>query len=70
MRSFFRSEYALNHMISVLSKPSVALLDGIVMGGGAGLSMHGTFRVATEKCAHLYRCYHHCIHSVIIAAPS
>ena len=29
----------------------MALLDGIVMGGGAGVSMHGPFRVATEKCA-------------------
>ena len=48
---FFRSEYALNYALEVLSKPSVALLDGIVMGGGAGVSMHGTFRVATDKCA-------------------
>ena len=39
------------YQLAVLKKPVVALLDGIVMGGGAGLSMHGSFRVATEKCA-------------------
>ena len=46
--AFFRSEYKLNHLISKLSKPHVALIDGIVMGGGAGLSVHGRYRVATE----------------------
>lgn len=46
---FFRSEYALNYQLSVLTKPVVSLLDGIVMGGGAGVSLHGVFRVATDK---------------------
>ena len=46
---FFDREYQLNYHIHTLRKPHVALLDGITMGGGAGLSVHGTFRVATEK---------------------
>lgn len=46
---FFKSEYKLNYLIARLDKPHVALIDGITMGGGAGLSVHGTFRVATER---------------------
>ena len=46
--SFFKNEFRLNHLISRLTKPHVALIDGIVMGGGAGLSVHGNYRVATE----------------------
>ena len=46
---FFRSEYKLNYKIATLSKPYVAVLDGITMGGGAGVSVHGTFRIATEN---------------------
>mmetsp|Transcript_33988 Transcript_33988/g.96290 ORF Transcript_33988/g.96290 Transcript_33988/m.96290 type:complete len:408 (-) Transcript_33988:387-1610(-) len=46
---FFRSEYNMNFALSQLSKPHVALLDGITMGGGVGVSVHGDFRVATEK---------------------
>ena len=46
--AFFKSEYRLNFLISRLTKPHIALIDGIVMGGGAGLSVHGRFRVATE----------------------
>jgi hypothetical protein len=50
-RRFFRSEYRLNHLISRLRKPHVAFIDGITMGGGVGVSVHGTFRLATERCA-------------------
>ena len=48
-RRFFHSEYRLNYLIATLQKPHVALIDGITMGGGVGVSVHGTFRVATEK---------------------
>lgn len=47
--SFFREEYALNAAIAGCPKPQVSLWDGIVMGGGAGLSVHGSHRIATEK---------------------
>eukprot|EP00804_Cyclotella_cryptica_P020778 CCRYP_016620-RA/>CCRYP_016620-RA protein AED:0.39 eAED:0.39 QI:0/-1/0/1/-1/1/1/0/397 len=46
--SFFREEYHLNHRIATQSIPQVSLWDGIVMGGGVGLSIHGKYRVATE----------------------
>ena len=46
---FFREEYRLNAAIHHLTKPYVALIDGIVMGGGAGVSVHGDFRVAGDR---------------------
>lgn len=45
---FFREEYRLNSLIYHFPKPYVALIDGIVMGGGVGLSVHGDFRVAGD----------------------
>ncbi|XP_051478927.1 3-hydroxyisobutyryl-CoA hydrolase, mitochondrial isoform X3 [Apus apus] len=48
-QDFFRGEYTLNNAIGTCRKPYVALIDGITMGGGVGLSVHGHFRVATEK---------------------
>ncbi|KAJ7345534.1 hypothetical protein JRQ81_001484 [Phrynocephalus forsythii] len=48
-QDFFREEYILNNAIGSCRKPYVALIDGITMGGGVGLSVHGQFRVATEK---------------------
>jgi enoyl-CoA hydratase len=48
-RAFWREEYHLNAMISRYPKPFVAIQDGIVMGGGIGLSGHGSHRVVTEK---------------------
>ncbi|XP_076651092.1 3-hydroxyisobutyryl-CoA hydrolase [Halictus rubicundus] len=47
--TFFREEYCLNHLIGTYKIPYVALINGITMGGGAGLSVHGKYRVATEK---------------------
>ena len=46
--AFFIDEYALNLAISECAKPYVALIDGIAMGGGLGLSVHGRHRVVTE----------------------
>ncbi|XP_030614639.1 3-hydroxyisobutyryl-CoA hydrolase, mitochondrial [Archocentrus centrarchus] len=48
-QDFFREEYILNNAIGSCQKPYIALIDGITMGGGVGLSVHGRFRVATEK---------------------
>ena len=46
---FFREEYRLNRAIRRYPKPYAAILDGITMGGGVGLSIHGAIRVATER---------------------
>ena len=48
VEAFFREEYDLNLLISAYPKPYVALIDGICMGGGIGVSVHGPYRVATE----------------------
>jgi enoyl-CoA hydratase/carnithine racemase len=45
---FFSEEYALNLAIATYPKRYVALIDGICMGGGIGLSVHAPYRVATE----------------------
>src|SRR5436190_8275433 len=49
MLPFWRDEYTLNAFIKYYPKPYVALIDGIVMGGGVGVSIHGSHRVAGEK---------------------
>ena len=46
---FWREEYALNAVIRGYPKPYVALIDGIVMGGGVGVSVHGSHRVAGDR---------------------
>ncbi len=45
---FYREEYLLNTYIKHYPKPYIALLDGIVMGGGVGVSVHGSHRIVTE----------------------
>jgi enoyl-CoA hydratase/carnithine racemase len=49
--SFFAEEYALNLLIATYAKPCVALIDGLCMGGGIGVSVHAPYRVATEQAA-------------------
>lgn len=46
---FFREEYCLIERVYRFPKPYVALLDGITMGGGAGVSVHGSHRIVTER---------------------
>jgi enoyl-CoA hydratase len=48
-RTFWREEYQLNRRMRTYPKPIVALVDGIVMGGGVGLAMHATHTVASER---------------------
>lgn len=47
--AFWRDEYALNAEIARFPKPYVAVMDGIVLGGGIGLSAHGSHRIVTER---------------------
>lgn len=46
---FFHDEYRMNQAIAYYPKPYVALVDGISMGGGVGISVHAPYRVATER---------------------
>lgn len=49
IEDFFTEEYALNHLIHSYGKPYIAFMDGIVMGGGMGISQGGSLRIVTEK---------------------
>jgi enoyl-CoA hydratase len=46
---FWREEFIVNSRISAYSKPYIAIMDGIVMGGGVGVSSHGSHRIVTER---------------------
>jgi enoyl-CoA hydratase len=48
-QAFFREEYELNAVIKGYPKPYIALINGIVMGGGVGISVHGSHRIAGER---------------------
>lgn len=47
--AFWSTEYRLNTLIKRYPKPYIALIDGIVMGGGVGVSVHGGYRVVTDR---------------------
>ena len=48
-REFFYTEYQLNELMFRYAKPIAAVIDGVVMGGGVGISMPARFRIATER---------------------
>lgn len=48
-RAFFATEYRLNHRLFTYAKPVVAFMDGVVMGGGVGISQPARYRIATEN---------------------
>ncbi|MGP5607843.1 enoyl-CoA hydratase/isomerase family protein [Arthrobacter rhombi] len=47
--AFWRTEYRLNALISNYPKPFIAFMDGLVLGGGVGISAHGSHRIVTER---------------------
>ncbi|KAK3000413.1 hypothetical protein RJ639_022287 [Escallonia herrerae] len=47
--AYYKRQLVLDYLLATYKKPLVVLIHGIVMGGGAGLSMHGSFRVVTEN---------------------
>jgi enoyl-CoA hydratase/carnithine racemase len=49
LEDFFTEEYTLNHLIHGYPKPYIALMDGIVMGGGMGISQGAALRIVTER---------------------
>ena len=48
-RAFFRTEYRMNHALFTYAMPTVAVMDGITMGGGVGLACPCDYRIATEN---------------------
>lgn len=48
-RAFFHTEYRLNHRLFTYAKPTVAIMDGVTMGGGVGIALPCRWRVATEN---------------------
>jgi enoyl-CoA hydratase len=48
-KKFFFAEYRLNHLLFAYPKPTIAIMDGITMGGGVGISQPCEFRIATEN---------------------
>jgi enoyl-CoA hydratase len=49
VRAYFETEYALDALVARYPKPYTALIDGYAMGGGLGISVHGSARVVTER---------------------
>ena len=48
-RAFFYTEYQLDHLLKTYAKPVIAIMDGTVMGGGVGIALPATTRIATER---------------------
>jgi enoyl-CoA hydratase len=48
-RAFFRTEYRMNAALEAFPKPILSVIDGVTMGGGVGLTVHGSHRIATER---------------------
>jgi enoyl-CoA hydratase len=48
-RAFFLAEYRLNHLLFTYPKPIVAIMDGVTMGGGVGISAPAQYRIATQR---------------------
>ena len=48
-RAFFLAEYRMNHLLFAYPKPTVCFMDGVTMGGGVGLALPCTYRIATEN---------------------
>ncbi|WP_380872647.1 enoyl-CoA hydratase [Sphingomonas sp. DBB INV C78] len=48
-RAFFHAEYQLNHLLFTYSKPVIAFMDGVTMGGGVGISQPAKYRIATDR---------------------
>ncbi|MDC0349022.1 enoyl-CoA hydratase/isomerase family protein [Alphaproteobacteria bacterium] len=49
MKAFFKEEYDLNQLIFSYPKPYISLMNGITMGGGMGISVHGSHRIVSDK---------------------
>lgn len=49
LEDFFRREYTLNHRLATYPKPVIAVMDGITMGGGAGIALHCSHPIATHR---------------------
>jgi enoyl-CoA hydratase/carnithine racemase len=49
LEAFFTEEYTLNHLIQTYPKPYIAFMDGVVMGGGMGISQGASLRIVTER---------------------
>jgi enoyl-CoA hydratase/carnithine racemase len=49
LEDFFTEEYALNHLVHTYPKPYIAFMDGVVMGGGMGISQGASLRIVTER---------------------
>ncbi len=47
--SFFRDEYTLNHLLGTTEAQVIAIMDGVTMGGGVGISIHGQHRICTDR---------------------